>query len=47
MVSDADSFHLGYPEHATGEDRALLLSALLLLDYMYFERGDAGSNKNQ
>lgn len=34
---DADNFSLVFPDNATKEDKALLLAATLMLDYMYFE----------
>jgi len=37
MVSDADNFAVHFPNNATKEDKALILSAVLLLDYRYFE----------
>ena len=36
MITDADSFFLEYPQAATPLDKALLLSGLLLLDFMYY-----------
>jgi len=42
LVSDADNFFMEHPAIANGEDRALLLGALMMLDFNYFKRGDAG-----
>ena len=44
MISDADNFFLEFHNNSNGEDRALLLAAIFLLDFIYFERGDMGSN---
>lgn len=43
MVSDADNFSLSFPSNATKEDKALLMSAVLLLDFRYFE--EKGGNQ--
>jgi len=37
MVSDADNYAINFPNGATKEEKALLMSAALLLDYLYFE----------
>jgi len=37
MVSEADNFSLNFPHKSTKEQRALLLCAVLFLDYRYFE----------
>jgi len=36
-VSDADNYVINFPNDATKEEKALLMSAALLLDYLYFE----------
>jgi hypothetical protein len=45
-ISDADNFSLNFPAKATKEDKALLLAAVLLLDFRYFEE-KGGNQKNQ
>jgi len=37
MVSDANNFTIYFPNNATEEDKALVMSAVLFLDYRYFE----------
>ena len=37
MISDADNYSVVFPEHATREDKALILSGAVFIDYMYFE----------
>eukprot|EP01016_Furgasonia_blochmanni_P008246 TRINITY_DN13323_c0_g2_i2.p1 TRINITY_DN13323_c0_g2~~TRINITY_DN13323_c0_g2_i2.p1 ORF type:complete len:339 (-),score=40.71 TRINITY_DN13323_c0_g2_i2:89-1045(-) len=37
LTSTADNFALPYPEDATPEDRALLMAAVIFLDYRFFE----------
>ena len=46
MVSEADNFFLEFHKSFNGEDRAIVLAALLFLDYVYFENGDSGANNN-
>jgi len=36
-LSDADNFALHFPANASKEDKALLMSAVLFLDFRYFE----------
>jgi len=38
MMGDSDYFCLTFPTTATGEDRALMLAGVLMLDFMYFEK---------
>jgi len=38
MVSDADNFALNFPANATKEDKALLMCAVLFLDFRHFEQ---------
>jgi hypothetical protein len=45
IVTDADKFSLTFPKEATAEHKALLISAVLLIDYSYFEQ--TGKNNNQ
>jgi len=40
MISDADNFFIEFHKDFTGEDRAIILAAMLFLDYIYFENGD-------
>jgi hypothetical protein len=34
---DEDSFHLEFPENTEPSDRALLMAAVLFLDFRFFE----------
>jgi hypothetical protein len=44
MISDADTFVLEFPVKATPEERLMLIGAVLMVDYSYYE--DTGnSNK--
>ena len=43
-ISDADNFSLVFPTQATREERALLMAAVIMLDFMYFEENP---NQNQ
>jgi hypothetical protein len=45
MISDADNFALQFPKDATKEDKALLLAAVIMLDFMYFEENPK-NNRN-
>ena len=38
LMTNADNFKLKFPQHATANDRALLLGSVVLADYLYFER---------
>lgn len=43
MVNDADNFTVEFPSHIkSGQHRALLMSCVLMMDYMMFE-----NNPNQ
>lgn len=44
LGSDADEFSLTFPPNATKEEKALLMAAVLLLDFSYFENN---SRSNQ
>ena len=35
--TDADNFSLVFPQNTTKEEKALLMSAVIMLDFMYFE----------
>ena len=37
MKGDADNFHLEFPENCDPQDRALLMAAVLFLDFRFFE----------
>ena len=43
VVTDADSYSVGFPEGATAKDKLLLIALGLMIDYQYFET-DAGSS---
>eukprot|EP00727_Mastigamoeba_balamuthi_P004966 m51a1_g14468 hypothetical protein (265) ;mRNA; f:672613-673690 len=38
LFTDADNFYVEFPTAATGKQRMLLMGALFLIDYLYFER---------
>jgi len=42
-ISDADNFAIHFPNGSTKEEKALLMSAALLLDYRYFEEKGGGN----
>lgn len=42
MVGDADNFGVDFPKGMNWEERTLLMSAVLLIDYMMFE--EKGNN---
>ena len=46
IFTDADSFILSFPPDATLEHKMLLLGAVFLLDFMFFENNNDNSNKN-
>jgi len=37
MFSEADNFACHFPANATAEDKALIMSAVMFLDFRYFE----------
>ena len=39
LVSDADSYELLFPNDATPEDKMMLIGAVLMIDYRYYEEG--------
>jgi len=46
-ISNADNFSLNFPANATKEDKALLMAAVLFLDFRYFEqKHGGGGNRN-
>lgn len=46
MISNADNFSLHFPNNATKEDKALLMAAVLFLDFRYFEQKHQPQNGN-
>ena len=45
-ISDADNFGMAFAPSMTWEDRSLLLSAVLFIDYMLFEEKQGKNNNN-
>lgn len=46
-VSDADNFSLVFPPSSSKEDRALLMSAVIMMDFMFFEeKQDTNQHRN-
>eukprot|EP01015_Nassula_variabilis_P002870 TRINITY_DN1170_c0_g1_i18.p2 TRINITY_DN1170_c0_g1~~TRINITY_DN1170_c0_g1_i18.p2 ORF type:complete len:271 (+),score=55.34 TRINITY_DN1170_c0_g1_i18:319-1131(+) len=43
--SDEDNFHLEFPEDCTPQDRALLMAAVLFLDFRFFEENRQAKNE--
>lgn len=43
-MTDADNFGCTFPLHATPEQKAVLLAAVFLIDFLFFEDGGAASN---
>ena len=39
LVNDSDNFSLLFPEKSNAEERALLMAAVIMLDFMFFEEG--------
>jgi len=46
MVSDADNFSVHFPANSTKEDKALIMCAVLFLDFRYFEENQKNDNKH-
>lgn len=44
-ISDADNFSLVFPKKATKEIRAVLMAAVIMLDFMFFEEGPANNSR--
>ena len=42
-MSDADNFGCAFPEGASPADKAVLLAAVFLIDFMFFESSGNGS----
>ena len=47
MVTDADSYEVNFPSNATPEDKLLLTTLGLLIDYQYFEIDDKDDKKKK
>jgi len=47
MISDSDNFAMTFPANATKEDKALLMCAIIFLDFRYFEENPNGGKKNK
>jgi len=46
--TDMDNFKVYFPKGATKEDKALIMAATIMIDYMYFEESPAGgANQNR
>ena len=48
-MGDDDDYYLKFPEGSSGEHRALLISAIIMMDYCFFDvssRGAVGVNIN-
>lgn len=46
MLTDADSFVLSFPPDATLQHKMLLLGAVFLIDFMYFENNEKDNKDN-
>ncbi|EGR28278.1 scramblase family protein, putative [Ichthyophthirius multifiliis] len=44
-ISDTSNFQVQFPTDASAEDKALILSATLFLDFMYFEENNQNRNR--
>ena len=38
-ISDADNFSLVFPKKATKEMKGVLMAAVIMMDFMFFEEG--------
>ena len=47
LVSDADNFELVFPVNATPEEKLTLISAVLLIDYRFFEDNGKNNRNNR
>lgn len=45
MFTKADNFEIEFPENANPEQKLLLISTALLIDYTHFEKQDSKSNE--
>ena len=46
-MSDADNFGCAFPEGATAADKAVLLAAVFLIDFMFFESAGNGQSQSR
>lgn len=46
FFTDADNFTVDFPQNASGQQRMLLLGALFLIDFLYFEKTSNDSHNN-
>ena len=37
LISDANSFHIGFPSTATPEDKFMIIATVMMIDYQYYE----------
>ena len=44
VMTDADSYQVGFPAGANAEDKLLLIALGLMIDYQYFETDSSDSN---
>ena len=47
VMTDADSYQVGFPPGATAEDKLLLIALGLMIDYQYFETDSSESNNGR
>ena len=47
MITDADSYEVNFPSNASPEDKLLLTTLGLLIDYQYFEIDDKDDKKKK
>jgi hypothetical protein len=45
LISDADNFELTFPEQASPEDKFLLIGAVIMIDFRFYEDGGAQNNR--
>lgn len=43
MLGDVDTFSVTFPPTASPKDKALFLGALMLVDFLYFEKKNSGA----
>lgn len=46
LVTDADTFILTFPDNASPEEKLMLIGAVLLLDYRYYEDNGCEDDNN-
>lgn len=44
LISDASTFHIDFPSNATAEDKFMLISTILMIDYQYYEESSGGQH---